>query len=342
MMRSSTPQGKRAASYQPRAAGKFSRQSQGTGASRSKSVTAASRRANSLLTPGMTCETAFRTIARRCVDNLSVNQDATMRGNREALHKMRVALTRFRTAVSFFSPMVLDPEWTRLKGELKWLKDYLSAARDLDVAMETFRTKKGNRVHPKSDIRAWEKRWSVSRRRLVRALRSRRYHLLIKATSKWIENGPWSVRADKLSKERRTAPIVQFSARGLSRWYKKQSKKSRELKDMDSHRRHRLRISSKKLRYAIEFAGNLFPKKHSSRRRDMLAHVRTAQKLLGDLNDAEIGHSLAASLERSPSELSSGENRSKQFALSKRRKKRLVQAAKLAYQKMARMQPFWE
>jgi CHAD domain-containing protein len=111
---------------------------------------------------------------------------------------------------------------------------------------------------------------------------------------------------------------------------------------MDSHRRHRLRISSKKLRYAIEFTGNLFPKKHSSKRRDMLAHFRTAQKLLGDLNDAEIGHSLAASLERSPSELASGENQSKQFALSKRRKKRLVQAAKLAYQKMAGVQPFWE
>jgi hypothetical protein len=55
------------------------------------------------LNPMMSCDTAFRVIARRYLNELMSNHDATSRGDATALHQMRVALTRLRTVV-FFSP----------------------------------------------------------------------------------------------------------------------------------------------------------------------------------------------------------------------------------------------
>src|SRR6478672_1375771 len=88
------------------------------------------------LNPTMACDTAFRVVARRCLENLTANHPATCRGEPGALHQMRIALTRLRTAIVFFSPMVDDSERTRIKNELKWLNTRLGTVRDLDVAIE--------------------------------------------------------------------------------------------------------------------------------------------------------------------------------------------------------------
>jgi CHAD domain-containing protein len=56
----------------------------------------------------MACDTAFRLIARRHLDALNANHEATCKGDPAALHQMRVALTHLRTAILFFSPMVHD------------------------------------------------------------------------------------------------------------------------------------------------------------------------------------------------------------------------------------------
>ena len=56
----------------------------------------------------MACDTAFRVVARRYLRDLTANHEATCNGDPEALHEMRIALTRLRTAVLFFSPVVAD------------------------------------------------------------------------------------------------------------------------------------------------------------------------------------------------------------------------------------------
>jgi CHAD domain-containing protein len=94
----------------------------------------------------MACETAFLNVARGCLEDLTANREATCKGDCEALHQMRVALTRLRTAISFFSPMVADTEWACLKLELKWLNARLGAMRDVDVAIK--RSRKNNKHQP--------------------------------------------------------------------------------------------------------------------------------------------------------------------------------------------------
>src|SRR4051812_46898858 len=90
-------------------------------------------RAQPTLDPRMPCDTAFRVIARRCLDDLTENHAATCRGDAEALHQTRIALARLRAAISFFSPMMADSQRKQIRAELKWLHRQLGAVRDLDV-----------------------------------------------------------------------------------------------------------------------------------------------------------------------------------------------------------------
>ncbi|MFL6825069.1 MAG: CHAD domain-containing protein, partial [Bradyrhizobium sp.] len=84
----------------------------------------------------MTCDTAFRVIARRYLEDLTNNHTATCKGDPGALHRMRIALTHLRTAILFFSPMLADSQQTKITDELKWLNAQLGTVRDLDVAIE--------------------------------------------------------------------------------------------------------------------------------------------------------------------------------------------------------------
>src|SRR3981081_2634788 len=79
----------------------------------------------------MACDTAFRMVASRYLKDLTAYHQATCTGDPTALHHMRIALTRLRTAILFFSPMIDDPERAHMKLELKWLNGQLGAVRDL-------------------------------------------------------------------------------------------------------------------------------------------------------------------------------------------------------------------
>ena len=137
----------------------------------------------------MACDTAFRVVARRCLEDLTANYEGTYRGEPGALHQKRIALTCLRTAILFFSPMIDDPKRARIRGELKWLNSQLGAVRDLDVAMQ--RLKAGSKQRRQAPLyhRSWNERRAGSHRRLARALRSARYRRLIESLSGWVENG---------------------------------------------------------------------------------------------------------------------------------------------------------
>src|SRR5258708_17452500 len=107
------------------------------------------------LNPTMACDTAFRVVARRCLEHLTANHEATCRGDPGALHQMRIALTRLRTGVSFFSPMVADVERTRIRHELKRLNSQLGTVRDLDVSIKRLTAIDTQRPQATTDYRSW-------------------------------------------------------------------------------------------------------------------------------------------------------------------------------------------
>ena len=279
----------------------------------------------------MACDTAFRIIARRYLGDLTANQAATCSGDATALHQMRVALTRLRTALLFFSAMVADSRQTQIRDGLKWLNAHLGAVRDLDVAIERLGEIDKQKPQAASYHQSWHKKRADSHRLLARALQSARYRRLIKDTSGWIENGPWSIKRAKHAANERACPIAEYGADKLTQWQRKLLKKSRKLLKMNAEKRHRLRLLNKKLSYSIEAFEDLFSDERFATLQAGLKHLRKAQRSLGQLNDDERGRALAATLKRDGA-------RAPWHFLGPKREKRLLQAAATAYRKLAALE----
>ncbi|MBV9532007.1 MAG: CHAD domain-containing protein [Bradyrhizobium sp.] len=280
------------------------------------------------LNAAMPCDTAFRVIASRHLATLRGHQEATLGGDVDALHEMRVALTHLRAAIRLFSPMVDDAVRPRIWGELKWLNGKLGAVRDLDVAIEQIAAVNPKRPRAIQNSDSWHKKCADSHRQLAHSLRSARFRRLIAQTSAWITGGPWSTMTGKRTVKRRAAPVTVYGARKLSRWEKRLLRKGHKLRGMSARKRHRLRIFTKRLTCTIESFADVLEAKVLAKQKAALKPLRKAQRCLGQLNDDVKGQAIAQSLHRSGVSVP-------QRGLGPRRKKRLLRTAKKAYRKLA-------
>lgn len=281
----------------------------------------AARGAGRPLTADMACAEAFGVAARGCLDDIAAHHDAVRQGDADALHRTRIALTRLRSLVAFFPAMAAQPRWARLRRELRWLNSYLGPARDMDVVMAASATAKGARA--KEAGNAAGKAWAASHRRLERALRSQRYRRLIAGLSRWIEQGrmPGAAAADE--------PLADHAARRLARWHKRLLKRSRHIATLDSDALHKLRLRTKRFRYAMEFCEPLSAGKPRARHQSLLKQLRKAQAALGHLNDMENRRALSVS------------RRDAEAIHESKQAKLLMAEAETAYRKMAEIKPFW-
>jgi CHAD domain-containing protein len=280
------------------------------------------------LNGAMACDTAFRIVARRHLDALTANHQATCNGDPTALHQMRIALTHLRTAILFFSPMVHDDVRDEVRDELKWLNGELGAVRDLDVAVESIKALDGKEAP--AALGSWEERRAEGHQKLVRMLNSVRYRWLIDQTSGWIENGPWSMKKGKQAASERASPVGLYSEGKLEEWEEKLLKRSRKLRKMGTKKRHRLRLFNKKLTYSIDSLEDLFADKKFSKQKTALKHLSKAQKSLGRLNDGARGDELADEL------LEKGVRTPVKF-LKPKRKKQLLKKASKAYHRLGKL-----
>jgi len=302
----------------------------GKTASRAKPVRRQRPASKPRLNGAMACDTAFRIVARRHLDALIANQEATCNGDPSALHQMRIALTHLRTAILFFSPMVEDAIRDEVRDELKWLNGELGAVRDLDVAVDRIKALNRKRSQILPAVGAWNEKRNEGHRTLSRMLHSVRYQWLIDQTSGWIENGPWSTKRDKQAEAARAKPIGVYTTDKLLEWEKKLLNRSGRLRTMGTKKRHRLRLLNKKLTYSIDSFEDLFEDKKFAKQRTALKQLRKAQRSLGQLNDGARGDELAEELKRG------GVQTDVKF-LKRKRKKQLLKKAAKAYRKLDKL-----
>lgn len=281
----------------------------------------------------MACDTAFRIIARRHLDAVLAQHDGTCRGDPDALHQIRIALTHLRTAIRFFSPMVDDALRPKVWAELKWLNSQLGMVRDLDVAIERIVAESGGELAVIAELQHWDEKRAESHRLLARALQSARYRRLVEQTSAWIRSGPWSTRRSKEAIRLRRCSLADHATAQLTEWEKTLLKKARKLRKLDVEKRHKLRLLNKRMTYSIESLEDLFADKSLTKQKSILKQLRKAQRSLGQLNDDARGQTLAASLN------GTGPEAGIRF-LNRKREKRLLQAAMSAYQKLDKAKPF--
>ncbi len=306
------------------------------------------------LSPDLSRQAAFQTIARACLRQLVANEPAMQKGDAEGLHQTRVALRRLRAAISLFSDMLADPQTSRMKSEFKWITGELAPARELDVFFKRV-------VKPVADgkpngpgvavlTRELRKKREHAFARAQAAIESDRFRGLVLDTAAWIETGDWMHDDTAVARALRERPIAAAAAEALGRHRKKILKKGAQLDKLDPLRRHKLRIRAKKLRYAAEFFAGAFPGKKSSRRREeFVAGLEKLQDALGDLNDITVHEELT---ERMVDGGDTGGKRrrgraKKAFAagrLSGREEARIgsvLKEAEQAYRGFGKAKPFW-
>jgi inorganic triphosphatase YgiF len=245
------------------------------------------------LPPDASTRDAFKMIGLACLKQVIDNEPALINGDPEGVHQMRVALRRLRAGMSLFAVLLHDPQTKSIKTELKWLAGKLGPARELQVLV--------NRVVApmKKQRRHWRGMPSLSREIAERrdaalksaedAVQSARFRELTLDVAAWLEAGQWTNPRDDLVRDRGDLPIAVFAAEQLTRYWHKVRKIGTALSQLDTRSRHKLRIQTKKLRYATEFFSSLFAgKRAAKRRRQFLAALERLQGGLGDLNDIAV------------------------------------------------------
>ncbi|HTN44589.1 MAG TPA: CYTH and CHAD domain-containing protein [Nitrospiria bacterium] len=186
-------------------------------------------------------------LRRRVKALLAYDPGTRLGGEIEDLHQMRVAIRRLRALLRAAGPL-LNPEWTKpLRAELAWAGGLLGPARDLDVQVAYFQSeaatlKSRDRRPLERFIEQLRREREAAQRALVDGLRSPRYMGLV-AT---------------LARAMRLLPIVAsdqtlslIAARQFTRLRKAMRQIRRSPTDAELHR---IRIQTKRARYASELA----------------------------------------------------------------------------------------
>jgi len=306
------------------------------------------------LVPGTTAAHAFQSISRSGLHQLIANVPFMDSRNPEALHQMRIALRRMRTAVSLFGEIVQDGQVERIKGELKWLGKELSSARDhdtlLDEVVGPLRRQNPDDRGLKSLSFTFMRQRLRSYKRAEKAVHSPQFAKMLIETFAWIEIGEWVTTTDELARARRDRPIENYAADQLSRRHKKIKKRGKHLEKLDPARRHRLRIQVKKTRYATEFFANLFHDRKSERRHTrLLTALKRLQNSLGGLNDVTMRKKLCGELfAQTPRSYNGVDGRARAFAAGlvagseEARRSELLSNATKAQKQFEDTKPFWK
>jgi inorganic triphosphatase YgiF len=284
-----------------------------------------------------TAAEAFQATARNALGQIAANA-AVLRAEPqpEAIHQLRVAARRLRSAVATFGPLLREKEAEAIKDELRWLAHACDAARNLDVLAERIRDAAGRKSSVDGldallgEVEAARARAAAQAAGAAGSERFRR--LMIDATA-WIETGAWLT--DKAGRDVREQKATAFAAAALDRRRKKLRKLADDLEAASDEDRHEARIEAKKLRYAAETFASLFPEKATGR---FIGKLKTLQEALGALNDAATAEPLLSGLDLSPQARAAAEAL---LAHQTRGKPALVRDAVKAFERLDETPRFW-
>ena len=220
---------------------------------------------------------------------------ARLEDHDEALHDMRVAARRLRTALRLFAGVLprqggIDPDPVTdpqvIDGSLRWLTTELGVVRDLDVQLERIREQRAVAGGMMADALAPLARLLLARREeahsvMVNGLDTPRLGQLYHSLEGLIAIGP-----ERLP-QRALEPATDLVPEILQTQYRAFRRRARQLERgeaADAATLHATRIRVKRLRYAAQFANGI----DRERTTVLASALELAQDLLGLYQDAEI------------------------------------------------------
>ena len=218
----------------------------------------------------------LKSMLQRQVNEILLHDPGTRFGkDPEDLHQMRVATRRFRALLRAARPLLV-PEWTqKFRSEVGWLGGILGTVRDFDVLLEDLHSE-ADSLGP-SDQKAFERllgvlenQRSVARAAMLDALRSDRYLELLNR----LEDASYHLEIVTTNISLHQLGVKEFQ------------KLRKAVKDLSTNcsdeELHRIRIHTKRARYATELAERSVGKPGSR----FIRQVKKFQDLLGNHQDA--------------------------------------------------------
>jgi CHAD domain-containing protein len=217
----------------------------------------------------------------------------------DAVHKMRVATRRLRSALATYRRL-LDVDVTEpLRGELKWLGGVLGAVRDAEVIRGHL--DRGVSEQPATLLvgpieqrisTSLDAEYEAARRRALHELNSARYLRLLDALDRL---------PDAVGGRRAAKPARKVLAKEVGRSHRRMRRRldaATTGDDIDDQRFHEVRKAAKRVRYAAESTTDIF----GSRARKLAKRMEQAQETLGAHQDTvinrEVLRCLAADADR--------------------------------------------
>jgi inorganic triphosphatase YgiF len=316
------------------------------------------------LDPAATTGEALQALGRTALCRLCAAAEALRaRPGPERVHKLRVAARRFRALLSTFKALAGDPAARHVKAELKWLADALGGARNLDVFIaDVWRPAAESQSAPAEEeeaapdavaqddaaqnetraLAAFGKALLAAQTQAYakagEAVDSARFRALAIDAAAWLEAGVWTT--DKALAKRRDKSAAAFAAKALDKRRRRIREDGRDLAALSPHDRHELRIRGKKLRYAVEDLGGLFPD-HPKRLAGFVEATKDLQDALGVLNDLAVREALAREVALSSEDPEAAFAAGRLTAGRAEREVELLADAQGAYVTFAEARRFW-
>jgi triphosphatase len=229
-------------------------------------------------------------VLRRQFTMLLASEPGTRLGDDiEDLHDMRVASRRLRAATALFAD-VLPAEAVRLRPELAWLGRTIGAVRDLDVQLAQLDDWTGTNGVTVDRLRAvlLEQR-ADGRAAMLLALDTPRYERFVHRFGTMLHSRS-GIRSAAV---RAVAPdLVARRQRTVRRRLKQIACAADQPAAY-----HQLRIAAKRLRYALEFFGDVY----AGETETLVRRAVALQDLLGDYQDAHVASTRLRQLARTRS-----------------------------------------
>ncbi len=243
-----------------------------------------------------TVGTAFVLIGRSGLAHLRANEPCVRAGRDcEGIHQLRVSVRRLRSALSLFRAMIPGSERRDIARRLKWIAKQCAEAREWDVFQDemiiplqkTFPNDQalGDFASEVHKIRA------AADARVANMLAGTQYTKnILKIETWWVGSGRRG-----LTNALAATKAVDFSKARIRKLHRRLLRLGKRTEELDPVELHKLRIRTKKLRYATDFFSDLFPSQKARIYRTALTEI---QDCLGALNDITVARRLLATVKK--------------------------------------------
>ncbi len=235
-----------------------------------------------------TLDDAIHTIVASTLSHFVANWGALREHDEpDAIHQLRVALRRLRSALRMFAGVLPQPACENLREDAKRIASGLGPARDCDAFRASIEQGPGaeHREQCADLLGTLEERRQSAYGQARALIEDKAATLFVLKVQSFLVARGWRGTASAVGSRR-------FARKALNKLHRRGLERGRGLPAIPDEARHDLRITLKNLRYAIEFLGGLFGRRRA--RKAYAGTVSGLQELLGIHNDEVTARRLLA------------------------------------------------